>query len=84
MMENLRAQLVFPVLEVIKRMELQDVVVVVTRYFGGIQLGASGLVRAYAKSASLGIEASGVVTKKLCKEVYVMLEYPVSIKFEIK
>ncbi|HHY23339.1 MAG TPA: YigZ family protein [Clostridiaceae bacterium] len=66
-----------PVLEVIKRMELQDVVVVVTRYFGGIQLGASGLVRAYAKSASLGIEASGVVTKKLCKEVYVMLEYPV-------
>lgn len=66
-----------PVLEVIKRMELQDVVVVVTRYFGGIQLGARGLVRAYAKSASLGIEASGVVTKRLCKEINITLKYPV-------
>jgi len=53
-----------PVLEVIKRMELKDLVVVVTRYFGGILLGASGLVRAYSKSAALGIEAAGIVTKK--------------------
>lgn len=66
-----------PVLEVIKRMELQDVVVVVTRYFGGTLLGAAGLVRAYAKSASLGIEASGIVTRKLCRENYIILEYSV-------
>jgi len=66
-----------PVLEVIKRMKLQDVAVVITRYFGGTLLGAAGLVRAYGKSASLGIEASGIITKKLCKENYVILEYPV-------
>lgn len=66
-----------PVLEVIKRMELQDVVVVVTRYFGGTLLGAAGLIRAYGKSALLGIEASGIVTKKLCEEIHVTLKYPV-------
>lgn len=66
-----------PVLEVIKRMELQDLVVVVTRYFGGTLLGAAGLVRAYGKSALLGIEAAGIVKKKLCEEIRVILEYPV-------
>lgn len=65
-----------PVLEVIKRMELQDLVVVVTRYFGGTLLGASGLVRAYGKSASLGIEAAGIVTKRLCNLVNITIEYP--------
>ncbi len=64
-----------PVLEVIKRMELQDVAVVVTRYFGGTLLGAAGLVRAYGKSAALGIESAEVVTKKLCTLVNVILEY---------
>ena len=38
-----------PVLDVIKKMGIVDVVVVVTRYFGGIMLGAGGLVRAYSK-----------------------------------
>ncbi|MCX7842985.1 MAG: YigZ family protein [Clostridia bacterium] len=64
-----------PVLEVIKRMELQDLVVVVTRYFGGILLGAAGLIRAYSKSASAGIEAAGIITRQLCTEVSIMLEY---------
>ncbi len=49
-----------PVLEVIKRGGLTGVAVVVTRYFGGILLGAGGLVRAYAKAAKLAIDASGV------------------------
>ncbi len=49
-----------PVLEVIKREGLTGVVVVVTRYFGGILLGAGGLVRAYAKAAKLAIDTSGV------------------------
>lgn len=47
-----------PVLEVLKREELNDVVVVVTRYFGGILLGAGGLIRAYATSCKQGIDAS--------------------------
>src|SRR5659263_673576 len=44
-----------PILEVIKRNNIQNVVVVVTRYFGGILLGAPGLIRAYSKSASEAI-----------------------------
>jgi uncharacterized YigZ family protein len=50
-----------PILEVIKNSGLQDVTVVVTRYFGGILLGTGGLVRAYSKSAQLGLEAAGIV-----------------------
>jgi len=64
-----------PVLEVIKRMGLRDVAVVVTRYFGGTLLGAAGLIRAYSKSASMGIEAAQIVTKKLCTQVNIILEY---------
>lgn len=64
-----------PMLEVIKRMNVENVVVVVTRYFGGTLLGAAGLIRAYGKSAALGIEEAGIVIKKLCKEVSVIVEY---------
>lgn len=49
-----------PMLEVIKREGLSGVCVVVTRYFGGILLGAGGLVRAYAKGAKIGIDAAGI------------------------
>lgn len=51
-----------PVLETIRKSGVDDVCVVVTRYFGGILLGAGGLVRAYSHSASLALEAAGVVT----------------------
>jgi len=73
-----------PVLEVIKRMELKDLVVVVTRYFGGILLGASGLVRAYSKSAALGIEAAGIVTKKLCRLINIVVDYSAFGKIQNK
>jgi uncharacterized YigZ family protein len=65
-----------PVLEVIKRKDLQNLVVVVTRYFGGTLLGAAGLIRAYGKSASLAVEAAVIVKKRLCTEVNIMVEYP--------
>ncbi|NMB34122.1 MAG: YigZ family protein [Clostridium sp.] len=65
-----------PMMEVIKKMGIRDLVVVVTRYFGGTQLGASGLIRAYSKSAIMGIEAAQIVTKKLCGEMSIVLEYP--------
>lgn len=64
-----------PVLEAIKRANIQDAVIVVTRYFGGTLLGASGLVRAYGKAASEGIIAAGVTTRSLCIEVTILLEY---------
>jgi uncharacterized YigZ family protein len=64
-----------PVLEAIRKLEVQDVAVVVTRYFGGTLLGASGLVRAYGKSAAMGIEAAGIVKRQLCIETGIALDY---------
>lgn len=45
-----------PILEVLKKSKLTNVLAVVVRYFGGIKLGAGGLVRAYSKSVSLALE----------------------------
>lgn len=52
-----------PILEVLKKNELKDVVIVITRYFGGIKLGAGGLIRAYGKATSLGLDAAQIVKK---------------------
>jgi len=64
-----------PVLEIIKKEDLQDVVVVVTRYFGGILLGAGGLVRTYGKSAKEGIHKAGIVVMRLCDIVNITVNY---------
>ena len=47
-----------PIMEVVEREGLTDVIVIVTRYFGGILLGAGGLVRAYAHAAKLAVDAA--------------------------
>lgn len=52
-----------PILEVMKKSRITDCAVVVTRYFGGILLGAGGLTRAYTKGASIAIKSAGVVEK---------------------
>ena len=49
-----------PMLEVLKNRDLKDTAVVVTRYFGGIKLGAGGLVRAYSSSVSLALDKAGI------------------------
>ena len=64
-----------PALEVIKRMGIQDVVVVITRYFGGTLLGAAGLIRAYSKSSAMGLEAGEIVTRKHCFTLNIVVEY---------
>lgn len=64
-----------PVLEVIKKNDLTDVAVVVTRYFGGILLGGGGLIRAYSKGASSAIEEAGVVEKVNGLKLRFTLEY---------
>ncbi|OIK11439.1 YigZ family protein [Bacillus sp. MUM 13] len=64
-----------PILEVLKKKNLKDTTVVVTRYFGGIKLGAGGLIRAYSNSTSEGIEAIGVVERKLTAVMHTKLEY---------
>ena len=64
-----------PTLEVIKKEDLRDIVVVVTRYFGGVKLGAGGLVRAYTKGAKIGIDAAKVIEKVMYKEVRIKIDY---------
>ncbi len=64
-----------PTLEVIKKEDLRDVAVVVTRYFGGVKLGAGGLVRAYTKGAKIGIEAAKVIEKVMYQEVRIKIDY---------
>jgi uncharacterized YigZ family protein len=64
-----------PILEVLKKKNMKDTTVVVTRYFGGIKLGAGGLIRAYSNSTSEGIEAIGVVERKLTAVMHTKLEY---------
>lgn len=64
-----------PILEVLKKQQLKDTVVVVTRYFGGIKLGAGGLVRAYGKSTTVGIGAATVVERRLHSLIKVSTSY---------
>lgn len=64
-----------PILEVIKHQQLKNVAVVVTRYFGGILLGAGGLVRAYTDGAVAGLASAGVVYKVLHTPVKISMEY---------
>lgn len=64
-----------PIIEVIKKNELTDVVVVVTRYFGGILLGVGGLTRAYVKSCSGALKNSCVVEKVLGNQLMLKVNY---------
>lgn len=64
-----------PILEVLKKKHLKDTVVVITRYFGGIKLGAGGLIRAYGKATSEGIEATGVVERRLMRVMSTKVDY---------
>ncbi|MEA4964961.1 MAG: YigZ family protein [Oscillospiraceae bacterium] len=64
-----------PVLEVLRREGLSDVLCVVTRYFGGILLGAGGLVRAYTKAAKLAVDEAGVSRRRLWARVEIPCPY---------
>ncbi|NMB11644.1 MAG: YigZ family protein [Firmicutes bacterium] len=71
-----------PVLEVIKQMDLRNVVVVVTRYFGGTLLGAGGLVRAYTEGAKIGILAAGIVKMVLHSRLQITVDYTYAGKLQ--
>ena len=55
-----------PVLDVLQKNNVVDAVIVVTRYFGGVLLGAGGLVRAYSHGASIALKKIGTVTMQMC------------------
>ena len=64
-----------PMLQVLQREGLYNVVCVVTRYFGGILLGAGGLVRAYTKGAKIAVDAAGKSMKRVWTALYVPCPY---------
>ena len=64
-----------PTLEAITRLELLNVVVITTRYFGGTLLGTAGLIRAYGKSAKLAIEQAKVVKMVYRTRLRIICEY---------
>lgn len=64
-----------PILEVLKGSGLENVILIVVRYFGGILLGTGGLVRAYSETASMVIEKSKAFTMELSQELIVQIDY---------
>lgn len=65
-----------PMLEVLNKRDVFDVLVISTRYFGGILLGAGGLVRAYTRSSSDAVEAAGILHMLPCTGFRLRVEYP--------
>ena len=64
-----------PALNAIRMSQITDVCVVITRYFGGILLGAGGLVRAYSTSASMALEAGGIAVYEEYVEIKSICTY---------
>ncbi len=64
-----------PMLQVLQREGLYNVVCVVTRYFGGILLGAGGLVRAYTRGAKMAVDAAGKSIKRVWTALYIPCPY---------
>ena len=75
-----------PMMQVLQRENLYNVVCVVTRYFGGVLLGAGGLVRAYTKGARIAIDAAGKSMKRVWTVLYVPCPYTYyeRVKLEIE
>ena len=64
-----------PCLDVLLKEGVSDLCVVATRYFGGIMLGAGGLVRAYSHTAKIAVDAGGIITMSLCKIAKIKSDY---------
>lgn len=71
-----------PMLDVLKKKQLKDTAVVVTRYFGGVKLGAGGLIRAYSRATSEAIQATGIVKRQLMKQLVIEADYSLLGKLE--
>lgn len=65
-----------PTLGVLRGRELENVLCIVTRYYGGILLGAGGLVRAYSGAAKMAVDAAGSLTMRLWRSLLVPCPYP--------
>ena len=64
-----------PMLEVMKKLNLTNTLLIATRYFGGIKLGASGLIRAYSKTAKIALDANSIVKKDVFNKIVLYIDY---------
>lgn len=71
-----------PILNVLQQQEMQNVTVVVTRYFGGIKLGAGGLIRAYSSTTAEAIKEIGLVENRIQQGFELTIPYHLFDKFE--
>lgn len=71
-----------PMLNVLKKQELSNIIAIVTRYFGGIKLGAGGLTRAYSQAVAEALKEANIVEKHLIDVYDVSLDYSFTKKFE--
>lgn len=71
-----------PVLDVMRKAGLVDVITVVTRYFGGTLLGTGGLVHAYGTAARTALEDAGIITRALCGVYSITADYPTAGKLQ--
>lgn len=71
-----------PMMEALRRSGVTDALVVVTRYFGGILLGAGGLVRAYTQGAAMALNAAQVAVMHPTQRLLVDVPYPLLGRFE--
>ena len=69
-------------LNVIKKQELTNIIAIVTRYFGGIKLGAGGLTRAYSQAVSEALKEAEIVEKELVDIYDITIDYSFTKKFE--
>lgn len=71
-----------PMLNVLKKQDLSNIIAIVTRYFGGIKLGAGGLTRAYSQAVAEALKEANIVEKHLIDVYDVSLDYSFTKKFE--
>ncbi|MGL5439804.1 MAG: YigZ family protein [Filifactoraceae bacterium] len=71
-----------PTLDIMRKIGVTDCLIVVSRYFGGVKLGAGGLVRAYSKSAKLAVLDAGIVKYKVYILISLKVDYSLIIKIQ--
>ena len=71
-----------PILNVLQQQDLQNVTVVVTRYFGGIKLGAGGLIRAYSSTTAEAVKEIGLVENRIQQGFDLTIPYHMFDKFD--
>lgn len=72
-----------PMLEVLKKKNITNVLVTVTRYFGGILLGTGGLTRAYSSSCAGAADNAAIASMLLCRRIAVTVDYPLFSRLKL-